>query len=225
MCRRLKPGGGGVNAAIFKAAGSALEIATKERAVSLSPGKSVIVPLPSSSPLFAREGVTHVIHVLGPNMNPMRPDCLKDDYVQGCKILREAYSSLFEGFVSIVRSHGVASKHNSGRSLESGEFQEEIPTNDDQKAKREADYESEKNKKYKGLQQDLKSGASSSRDEEKIQDKSAKTTKSWASWAQALHDVAMHPNKHKSIVLEISDNVLVMNDAYPKVSLSLSHRK
>ncbi|KAL0291675.1 UNVERIFIED_CONTAM: Transcription factor [Sesamum calycinum] len=218
---RLKPGGGGVNAAIFKAAGAALEIATKEKAVSLSPGKSVIVPLSSSSPLFAREGVTHVIHVLGPNMNPMRPDCLKDDYVQGCKILREAYSSLFEGFVSIVRSHGLASIHNSGRPLESGGFQEVIPTNDDQKAKREADYESEKNKKYKGLRRDLKSGASSSMDEEKIQDKSVNMTKSWASWAQALHDVAMHPNKHKSVVLEISDDVLVMNDAYPKAQRHL----
>ncbi|KAK4418912.1 Transcription factor [Sesamum alatum] len=218
---RLKPGGGGVNAAIFKAAGSALEIATKERAVTLSPGKSVIVPLPSSSLLFAREGVTHVIHVLGPNMNPMRPDCLKDDYVQGCKILREAYSSLFEGFVSVVRSHGVASIHNSRRSLESGGFQEVIPTNDDQKAKREADYESEKNKKYKGLGGDLKSGGSSFMDEEKIQDKSINITKSWASWAQALHDVAMHPNKHKSVVLEISDDVLVMNDAYPKAQRHL----
>ncbi|KAL0338161.1 UNVERIFIED_CONTAM: Transcription factor [Sesamum angustifolium] len=212
---------GGVNAAIFKAAGSALEIATKEKAVSLSPGKSVIVPLSSSSPLFAREGVTHVIHVLGPNMNPMRPDCLKDDYVQGCKILREAYSSLFEGFVSIVRSHGLASMHNSGRPLESGGFQEVIPTNDDQKAKREADYESEKNKKYKGLRRDLKSCASNSMDEEKIQDKSVNMTKSWASWAQALHDVAMHPNKHKSVVLEISDDVLVMNDAYPKAQRHL----
>ncbi|KAK4396099.1 Transcription factor [Sesamum angolense] len=218
---RLKPGGGGVNAAIFKAAGSALEIATKEKAVSLSPGKSVIVPLSSSSPLFTREGVTHVIHVLGPNMNPMRPDCLKDDYVQGCKILREAYSSLFEGFVSIVRSHGLASIHNSGRPLESGGFQEVIPTNDDQKAKREADYESENNKKYKGLRRDLKSGASSSMDEEKNQDKSVNMTKSWASWAQALHDVAMHPNKHKNVVLEISDDVLVMNDAYPKAQRHL----
>ncbi|XP_011095043.1 transcription factor bHLH140 isoform X1 [Sesamum indicum] len=218
---RLKPGGGGVNAAIFKAAGSALEIATKEKAVSLSPGKSVVVPLPSSSPLFAREGVTHVIHVLGPNMNPMRPDCLKDDYVQGCKILREAYSSLFEGFVSIVRSHGVASIHNSGRPLESGGFQEVIPTNDDQKAKREADYESERSKKYKGLRLDLKSGASSLMDEEKIQDKSVNMTKSWASWAQALHDVAMHPNKHKNVILEISDDVLVMNDAYPKAQRHL----
>ncbi|KAI3472870.1 hypothetical protein Pfo_029942 [Paulownia fortunei] len=218
---RSRRGGGGVNAAIFNAAGSALEIATKERAASLNPGKSVIVPLPSSSPLFAREGVTHVIHVLGPNMNPQRPDCLKDDYVQGCKILREAYSSLFEGFVSIVRSHGVFSKHNSGRSLESGDLQEVIPSNDDQKAKREAVYESDKNKKYKGFQEDLKPGVSSSMDGKKILDKKVNTTKAWGSWAQALHNVAMLPDKHKNVVLEMSDDVVVINDAYPKAQRHL----
>ncbi|PIN19858.1 Polynucleotide kinase 3' phosphatase [Handroanthus impetiginosus] len=196
---RLKPGGGGVNAAIFSAAGSALEVATKERASSLRPGKCVIVPLPSSSPLFLREGVTHVIHVLGPNMNPLRPDCLKDDYIQGCRILREAYASLFEGFISIVKSHGVVSKLNCGKSDEG------IPTNDDQKTKREAVYESDKNKKCKGSQQDL---------EQKSKDK--KVSKAWSSWAQALYDVALHPDKHKNVVLEMSDDVLVMNDAYPK---------
>ncbi|KAL6574576.1 hypothetical protein OROMI_011861 [Orobanche minor] len=201
---RLKPGGGGVNAAIFKAAGSELEIATKERAVTLSPGKSIIVPLPSSSPLFAREGVTHVIHVLGPNMNPQRPDCIKDDYVRGCKLLREAYSSLFEGFVSIVKSH------KSGRPLESGAFQEVLPANDGQKAKRDAICESEMNKKYKGLHGDFES------DVKQIQDKNVNSSKTWGSWAQALYNIAIHPDKHKNIVLDMSDDVVVINDAYPK---------
>ncbi|KAK6118262.1 hypothetical protein DH2020_048048 [Rehmannia glutinosa] len=195
---RLKPGGGGVNAAIFKAAGSSLEIATKERAVTLSPGKSVIVPLPSSSPLFAGEGVTHVIHVLGPNMNPQRPDCLKDDYVKGCKILREAYTSLFEGFVSIVKS------------------QEVITKNDDLKAKREAVCESENNKKYKGFHEDFEHGVSSSMDGTKIQDKKVNTSKTWAPWTQALHNVVTDPDKHKNVVLDMSDDVIVINDAYPK---------
>ncbi|KAJ1699030.1 hypothetical protein LUZ63_007542 [Rhynchospora breviuscula] len=99
---RLKPGGGGVNAAIFKAAGEALDIATKGRAETLNPGSSVAVPLPSTSPLYQREGVTHVIHVLGPNMNPQRPNYLQNDYTKGCKILRDAYSSLFESFASVA---------------------------------------------------------------------------------------------------------------------------
>ncbi|KAG8377052.1 hypothetical protein BUALT_Bualt09G0127900 [Buddleja alternifolia] len=184
---RLKPGGGGVNAAIFKAAGPELEIATKERAETLSPGKAVVVPLPSSSPLYTREGVTHVIHVLGPNMNPQRPDCLKGDYGKGCKILREAYSSLFEGFLSIAQ--GVGSEHNIERPLESGGVQEVIPTNDDLKTKRGAVYESDKNKKYKG---------------------SGGATKAWGSWAQALYNIAMHPDKHSNVVLEAQVHLLVL---------------
>ncbi|KAG5550603.1 hypothetical protein RHGRI_015525 [Rhododendron griersonianum] len=58
---RLKPGGGGVNAAIFSAAGPSLETATMERAGSLAPGKAVVVPLPSTSPLFCREGFASTV--------------------------------------------------------------------------------------------------------------------------------------------------------------------
>ena len=83
--RRLKPGGGGVNAAIFEAAGNELEIETKKLAKTLNPGSALVVPLPLTSPLYIREGVTHVIHVLGPNMNPQRPNCLHGDYNEGCR--------------------------------------------------------------------------------------------------------------------------------------------
>ncbi|GJN31161.1 hypothetical protein PR202_gb19524 [Eleusine coracana subsp. coracana] len=56
---RLKPGGGGVNAAIFNAAGEALQHATKECADTLRPGNSVVVPVPLTSPLRQQEAVTH----------------------------------------------------------------------------------------------------------------------------------------------------------------------
>ncbi|XVF08309.1 hypothetical protein REPUB_Repub06bG0215400 [Reevesia pubescens] len=116
---RLKPGGGGVNAAIFNAGGSDLEAATKNRYISLLPGNALVVPLPSTSPLYSREGVTHVIHVLGPNMNPERPNCLDDDYIRGCKILQDAYSSLFEQFLSIAMTQ-VKFPKRSNRSILSG---------------------------------------------------------------------------------------------------------
>ncbi|GER55784.1 APRATAXIN-like [Striga asiatica] len=212
LYRRLKPGGGGVNAAIFNAAGIELEIATKERAVTLSPGKAVVVPLPSSSPLFAKEGITHVIHVLGPNMNPNRPDCLEDDYIEGCKLLREAYTSLFEGFVSILKSNG---KNNKGSS-ESGDSRAVLVTKDDQKVERDAICEPERRKKYKGSQEEFKSSGEGSVDE-----KNVKISKSWGSWAQALYNVAMHPDKHENIILDLSDDVLVINDAYPKAQKHL----
>lgn len=103
--RRLKPGGGGVNAAIFEAAGSELEIETKKLAKTLNPGSALVVPLPFTSPLHTREGVTHVIHVLGPNMNPQRPNYLHGDYDEGCKLLRNTYSCLFHAFASAARQN------------------------------------------------------------------------------------------------------------------------
>ncbi|KAL2484847.1 Transcription factor bHLH [Abeliophyllum distichum] len=216
---RLKPGGGGVNAAIFSAAGLALESATKERAGSLKPGKAVVVPLPPTSPLFTREGVTHVIHVLGPNMNPQRPNFLNNDYVQGCEVLREAYTSLFEGFASIVRSYGGSSKGSSGRSVKS----ETSPTNGGQKVKREAVYESDVNKKYKGFQKDLKPGVRNYLNGKEDLDKEdgGGMTKAWGSWAKALYNIAMHPDKHKNVVIEILDDVVVLNDLYPKAQRHL----
>lgn len=230
--RRLKPGGGGVNAAIFNAAGPELESATKEKAKSLSPGNAVVVPLPSSSPLFTREGVTHVIHVLGPNMNPQRPNYLNNDYEKGCKILRDAYASLFEGFALIMRNQVEQPRGRNEKlgkkSLESQDQSECCSTNHftntDQKSKRDADNTSEKTKRYKGNQDGFGLTLSDSRDE-KVDSEHRRPdgskSKAWGSWAQALHHIAMHPEKHKDGLLEISEDIVVLNDMYPKVNLLL----
>ncbi|XP_024389394.1 transcription factor bHLH140 isoform X3 [Physcomitrium patens] len=106
---RLKPGGGGVNAAIFKAGGYELEMATKAVVQTVEPGDAVAVPLPATSPLRRLQGVSHVIHVLGPNMNSQRPNSLAGDYKQGCDILRKAYRTLFEVFSSIALKDEKAS--------------------------------------------------------------------------------------------------------------------
>ncbi|KAI3810954.1 hypothetical protein L1987_20643 [Smallanthus sonchifolius] len=209
---RLKPGGGGVNAAIYDAAGPDLDIATKKRAGSLTPGKAITVPLPSTSPLFSEQGVTHVIHVLGPNMNPKRPNCLKDDYNIGCKVLREAYSSLFENFASIVRTQKKSSYY-------------EL-SNCDQKVRREdGACVNEKNKKFKGSIEVSESNNLYSVDGKQNATSSGKKggslNKDWGSWAQALHKIAMHPEKHKNDVIEILDDVVVLNDIYPKAQKHL----
>lgn len=242
LCRRLKPGGGGVNAAIFHAAGKSLEIATKEIAETLSPGNSLAVPLPSTSPLYKCEGVTHVIHVLGPNMNPQRPNCLKHDYVKGCKVLRDAYSSLFENFASISKSclqkegdGDSRSKHSDPQSnLMEGTTSEQFPQSD-QKIKRDDLYSFERNKKSKGIlagsgskdkynmQHDhdgfAKPGIHS--DASKSNDNNRKTAvamkRTWGSWAQALYEIAMRPDKNKNAVMEMSNDYVVLNDLYPKV--------
>ncbi|KAL5710111.1 hypothetical protein ACHQM5_020715 [Ranunculus cassubicifolius] len=183
---RLKPGGGGVNAAIFNAAGPGLETATEERAGSLAPGSSLVVPLPSTSPLYKKEGVTHVIHVLGPNMNPKRPNFLNNDYTKGSDILRKAYSSLFEGFASTVKRKTPLEKA----------VASEMELDQKQSMKREATYESETKKKPKGIGND--------------------PPKSWGSWAQALYHLAMNPTMSQNGVIEVLEDVVVLNDAYPK---------
>ncbi|XP_048225868.1 transcription factor bHLH140 isoform X3 [Ricinus communis] len=226
---RLKPGGGGVNAAIYSAAGPALEVATKELATSLLPGHAVVVPLPSNSPLYHREGVSHIIHVLGPNMNPQRPNCLNGDYAKGCKILSDAYTSLFGGFVSILQNQAKSGKSRenlvSDQSLQdmSHDIPRNILTNGDQKIKRDDDYMTEKSKKYKGSQNETRVNSTGSgctygkisRDNSKID---GSTSKSWNSWAQALYHIAMRPERHKDELLEISEDVVVLNDLYPKRS-------
>uniref|UniRef100_A0ACD5XKH9 Uncharacterized protein n=1 Tax=Avena sativa TaxID=4498 RepID=A0ACD5XKH9_AVESA len=233
---RLKAGGGGVNAAIFNAAGEALQRATKECADTLRPGSSVSVPLPSTSPLHQKEGVTHVIHVLGPNMNPMRPDCLKNDYTKGCKILHDAYNSLFENFASIVQNHTVKQNvETSSKKSASG-----VISPNDSKMKRADSHDSERAKKYKLLPPILPSrqnhehkgsntqnhhdnsmGSSDAPNQAREEDgkkNSAVTSKTWGSWAQALYEVAMHPEKYKNSdsILETSDEVVVLKDLYPK---------
>ncbi|WOL06874.1 hypothetical protein Cni_G15608 [Canna indica] len=252
---RLRPGGGGVNAAIFKAAGKSLENATKECAETLSPGNSVVVPLPSNSPLHLREGVTHVIHVLGPNMNPQRPNCLNNDYIEGCKVLCNAYSSLFANFASIFKDQirNESKRNSSGISDSHNLFEGTTSTyshDSDQKIKQEGHYNSEKNKKYKGfpyshaskdkvsiphedhgyVQSEAPSDVlasnkiSSNSMSRAIVDckignnkRSAEVRKrTWGAWAQALHDIALNPEKHKDVVMEMSDAFVVLNDMYPK---------
>lgn len=236
-CRRLKPGGGGVNASIFSAAGESLQHATKRCADALRPGTSVVVPLPSISPLHQREGVTHVIHVLGPNMNPMRPDYLKNDYTKGSKILHEAYNSLFKNFASIVQSHMGKQNGKSGAEMSASGG----TSPNDTKMKREDSHGSERVKKHKLLPPAMtakqqhgcakantpnchdKSMTSSAAPNQARDGDSKKVgmvaNKTWGSWAQALYEVAMHPEKYKNTdaILETSDEFVVLKDLYPKV--------
>lgn len=213
LCRRLKPGGGGVNAAIFSAAGSGLEVATKQQANSLQPGNAVAVQLPSTSPLLNREGVTHVIHVLGPNMNPQRPNYLNNDYDEGCKLLGNAYSSLFQAFISIVQD-----KYKSVKGIHEclGSTPPELQKHSEDghhKFKRENLQNLERSKKWKGSQ-------NSTEGLNQNNNTVPKKSKHWGSWAQALYDTAMHPERHTNSVLETSDDVVVLYDIYPKVPFS-----
>lgn len=144
-------------------------------------------------------------------MNSQRPNHLNNDYVKGCQILREAYSSLFDGFAFIVRTQGKPVKDNFEKELKR-EAQAEQGSTNGEKAKREAVCEVDMNKKYKSFVKELGPNVGSSGDG----NTGEQTRKAWGSWAQALYDTAMHPERHKNII-EKSDDVVVLNDLYPKV--------
>lgn len=200
-----------MNAAIFNAAGGDLEAATKARAKVLHPGEAVVVPLPSTSPLYVREGVSHVIHVLGPNMNPQRPNCLDGDYNEGCKLLRQAYSSLFKGFMSILKMQ--EKKLGPSQMLQGSDCDlDNCKQSCDQKNKRDGEYLSENSKKSRCSQGDAGVG-------EAIKGSERLGTKGWGSWAQALYQIAMHPDRHKDDILELTEDVAVIKDSYPKVNI------
>ncbi|XP_020529579.1 transcription factor bHLH140 isoform X2 [Amborella trichopoda] len=263
---RLRPGGGGVNAAIFSAAGKEFEIATKESATSLNPGEAIAVPLPHNSPLYKREGMTYVIHVLGPNMNPQRPNYLNNDYVEGCRVLCKTYSSLFKCFASLIKTQKLQIRSSDlikRETLESSNGTGKIPLDQflqasnshKQRAKRESCCETESNKKCKGvpssgfvlvngglhikvpensnhgrshhtisgLSENIGSPSRSMAEENKEHktSKNDRVAKAWSSWAQTLHQIAMHPERHKNSVLESSDSNVVINDLYPKAQKHL----
>uniref|UniRef100_A0A7S4GJA2 Macro domain-containing protein n=1 Tax=Eutreptiella gymnastica TaxID=73025 RepID=A0A7S4GJA2_9EUGL len=48
------------------------------------------------------QGARYVLHVIGPNMNPCWPDCLKDDYEQGDEVLKQSYKNLLDTYYAIA---------------------------------------------------------------------------------------------------------------------------
>ncbi|XP_024536868.1 transcription factor bHLH140 isoform X2 [Selaginella moellendorffii] len=211
---RLKGGGGGVNLAIYRAAGDDFEEATKKYAKTLDPGKVVAVPLPASSPLRTKEGVTHVIHVLGPNMNPQRPNCIADDYSQGCRLLRQCYAALFSTFASIAK--GQASKAKVTASPASNSSSPGGKPRDAFAVMMQAS----KRKNVTGEEGNPASGTGTLK--AAVEEKAAtKKPVNWPAWAQALHDVAFHPEKHSNVVLEVTDDCVVLPDLYAKAKKHL----
>lgn len=170
-------------------------------------------------------------------MNPMRPDCLKNDYTRGSKILREAYTSLFENFASIVQSYmGKQNNESGAEKSPSGRI-----SPNDTKMKREDNHESERMKKHKLFQPIMtakrqhectkvnapnchdnamtSSAAPSQTRQVDNKRNDVVTSKTWGSWAQSLYELAMNPEKYKNSdsILETSDEYVVLKDLYPKV--------
>jgi O-acetyl-ADP-ribose deacetylase (regulator of RNase III) len=93
----------GFNRAVYVAAGKCLEAATKAKyGGKADVGVAYPVELPTESPLRVSSGTRLVIHVVGPNMNPSRPNCLNGDYVIGVALLRNAYRQSLESYAAAL---------------------------------------------------------------------------------------------------------------------------
>eukprot|EP01119_Soliformovum_irregulare_P001533 TRINITY_DN11231_c0_g1_i1.p1 TRINITY_DN11231_c0_g1~~TRINITY_DN11231_c0_g1_i1.p1 ORF type:complete len:556 (+),score=146.39 TRINITY_DN11231_c0_g1_i1:57-1724(+) len=99
---RLRPGGSEINRRIFQVAGDEFIQSTKERHPRpANPGGVYPVPVPDTSPLHTDEGVDWVLHCLGPNLNPNRPDYIKDE-AKAEDLLKKCYRNLFQEFYTLA---------------------------------------------------------------------------------------------------------------------------
>jgi len=99
-------GGSGTNQAIHDACNSdktSLRKITKKRykIQEAETGIAYPIDLPADSPLRLNEEVHTVIHVVGPNMNPTRPRCLKT-YEEAGPLLQKCYEEILEKFIILA---------------------------------------------------------------------------------------------------------------------------
>ncbi|XP_004364944.2 hypothetical protein CAOG_00073 [Capsaspora owczarzaki ATCC 30864] len=95
---RLTAGGAGTNKAINLAVGPSLHAETKRLYSSAEAGKAYPVKVPSPR----RVRFEYVIHVVGPNMNPQRPQCLHNNYEKGSQLLSATYRAMFSTFAKLA---------------------------------------------------------------------------------------------------------------------------
>eukprot|EP01124_Arcella_intermedia_P005372 TRINITY_DN13172_c0_g1_i1.p1 TRINITY_DN13172_c0_g1~~TRINITY_DN13172_c0_g1_i1.p1 ORF type:complete len:542 (-),score=174.94 TRINITY_DN13172_c0_g1_i1:106-1512(-) len=99
----FKSGGSGTNKAIYRACkGENTNLEKLTHKLFKPPAvvaKAYPVDLPPGIPLREEQEVRTVIHVVGPNMSPKRPNYLKGDYEKGDALLRRAYEEILEKFL------------------------------------------------------------------------------------------------------------------------------
>ncbi len=99
----LSPNGSGVNQALYTAVADLDKLTAREHSPPAGIGVPMLVELPENNAWRQREGVSAIMHILGPNMNPSRPDCLNGDYAKGCAQLAITYRNVFLAFLNHTR--------------------------------------------------------------------------------------------------------------------------
>jgi len=221
---RFSPGGSGVNRAIFDAAGSVLSEQTKKRFVSARVGTAYPVPLPNTSPLNVQEGVEYVIHVLGPNMNPERPNCLNADYKKGCESLRKCYEAFLETFWDLANETSTSKStyktpkttvldndnYNVSTSTTSSNYvvnnNADIPLNQVSPIT---------SAKTNNTSPTISPQAQKS-DDLDVAHKPTNKNIEHSNWKDALENIVLHPDQHAADIFMKNEENIVIYDAFPK---------
>jgi len=101
---KFSEGGSGTNVAIHDACRGTytptLQTLTRRLYGDLAElSKAFLVPLPEGCPLREYQNVRYVIHVVGPNMNPKKPNYLGEDgLAKGKEELRKCYENVLQCF-------------------------------------------------------------------------------------------------------------------------------
>jgi len=100
---KFSEGGSGTNEAIHKAcmgnfAPSLKQLTLQHHKAPADVAIEYPVDIPEGCPLRDIQNVHTVIHVVGPNMCPKRPNCLFDDYVHGRELLKKCYENVLNCF-------------------------------------------------------------------------------------------------------------------------------
>jgi len=100
---KFSEGGSGTNEAIHKAcmgnfAPSLKQLTLQHHKAPADVAIEYPVDIPEGCPLRDIQNVHTVIHVVGPNMCPKRPNCLFDDYVRGRELLKKCYENVLNCF-------------------------------------------------------------------------------------------------------------------------------
>jgi aprataxin len=172
------------------------------------------VPLTEASsgaacPLTQQQGTQYVVHCLGPNMNPRRPDCLDGDYAAGAKVLAQAYDAALAFF---AKETGLRTADDSAQ----GDGGNGKRARGDATAAGDSAGDDKRAKPGGTIASFFKPGSSSSSSAAPSAAPSAPTGRAGGGWANGLRRYLTNPEEFGDAVVTAGPRAVVIRDKFPK---------
>lgn len=165
--------------------------------------------LDPKSPLFQTQGVRYIFHILGPNMNPSRPNCLSQKPKIAEEYLELCYTNLFETFYKLYKG--------SDETLYESSDEELIIDDEIQRELDKLESVQPKNA-FQLLMSQSKNNNSQTYQKLSKPKIEEENTPSFG-WSGALLDYCLHPEKHQDSIEFFDDDIVVIKDKFPKAKL------